>query len=152
MRFALARFSRAGPPPSDLQNLVEVLRATGMRKPQGSATEFNRQLNHELALPPVSAELVAAAKTGGIGRCSRSSAARMAWPGTSELSDLFLAPESVDQIRAIAGPPIRQAATRSRGRCFRRPLKRTSPVVTAVEAQSKEAGKSPDQGSLFLKC
>jgi hypothetical protein len=54
-----------GPPPSDLQNLVEVLRATGARKPQGSATEFNRQLNHELQLPPIGVELAAAAKTGG---------------------------------------------------------------------------------------
>jgi hypothetical protein len=94
-----------GPPPSDLQNLVEVLRATGMRKPQGSATEFNRQLNHELALPPISAEVAAAAKTGGVSALAAvRDRAQRAWlgRGTSELSDLFLAPDSVDQIRTIA--------------------------------------------------
>jgi hypothetical protein len=53
-----------------MQDLVDVLRATGIRKPQGSATEFNRQLSHELALPPISAEIAAAAKTGGISALS----------------------------------------------------------------------------------
>jgi hypothetical protein len=98
-------FQPGGPPPSDLQNLVGVLRATRMRKPQGSAAEFNRQLNHELALPPISAEVAAAAKTGGISALAAvSDRAKRAWlgRGTSELSDLFLAPDSVDQIRAIA--------------------------------------------------
>jgi hypothetical protein len=94
-----------GPPPSDLQNLVEVLRATGMRKPQGSATAFNQQINHELQLPPVSAEVAAALKTGGLtiptGVRDR---ARRAWlgRGTSTLADMFLAPDSVEQIRGIA--------------------------------------------------
>jgi hypothetical protein len=66
-----------------MQDLVNVLRATGMRKPPGSATEFNRQLNHELALPPISAEIAAAAKTGRHFRFvghSRSSEARVARP------------------------------------------------------------------------
>jgi hypothetical protein len=76
-----------------------------MRKPQGSATEFNRQLNHELQFPPISAEVAAAAKAGGIsGLAAIRDRAQRAWlgRGTSELSDLFLAPDSVDQIRAIA--------------------------------------------------
>jgi hypothetical protein len=88
-----------------MQDLVDVLRATGMRKPQGSATEFNRQLNHELQLPPISAELAVAAKTGGVSALSTvSDRAKRAWlgRGTSQLSDLFVAPDSVDQIRAIA--------------------------------------------------
>ncbi len=66
-----------------MQDLVDVLRATGMRKPQGSATEFNRQLNHELALPPIGAEIAAAAKTDGVSAFvghSRSSEARVARP------------------------------------------------------------------------
>lgn len=94
-----------GPPPSDLQNLVEVLRATGMRKPQGSATAFNQQITHELQLPPISAELAAAAKSGGLsiptgvrGRAKRAWLGR----GTSTLADMFLAPDSVEQMRAIA--------------------------------------------------
>ena len=55
-----------------------LARATGMRKPQGSAAEFNRQLNHELA-----AEIAAAAKTDGVSAFvghSRSSEARVARP------------------------------------------------------------------------
>jgi hypothetical protein len=88
-----------------MQDLVDVLRATGMRKPQGSATEFNRQLNHELALPPISAEIAAAAKTGGVSALPAiRDRAKRAWlgHGTSQLSELFLAPDSVDQIRTIA--------------------------------------------------
>ncbi|MGB3045007.1 MAG: hypothetical protein WBB98_17680 [Xanthobacteraceae bacterium] len=88
-----------------MQDLVDVLRATGTRKPQGSATEFNRQLNSELAQPPISAEIAAAVKSGGLtiptGVRDR---ARRAWlgRGTGQLSDMFLAPDSVDQIRAVA--------------------------------------------------
>jgi hypothetical protein len=98
-------FQPGGPPPSDLQNLVDVLRATGMRKPQGSATAFNQQITHELQLPPVSAEVVAAAKSGGLtiptGVRDR---AKRAWlgRGTGQLADMFLAPDSVDQMRAIS--------------------------------------------------
>ncbi len=88
-----------------MQDLVDVSRATGMRKPQGSATEFNRQLTRELALPPIGAEIAAAAKTGGVSALSAiRDRAKRAWlgHGTSQLSELFLAPDSVDQIRTIA--------------------------------------------------
>lgn len=103
--FGAARTTPLTPPPSDLQNLVEVLRATGMRKPQGSATAFNQQLNHELSTPPISAEIVAAAKSGGLtiptGVRDR---AKRAWlgRGTGQLADLFLAPDSVEQMRGIS--------------------------------------------------
>ena len=79
--------------PPSMQDLVDVLRATGMRKPQGSATEFNRQLNHELALPPISAEIAAAAKTGGVSALSAiRDRAKRAWlgHGTSQLSGIIL--------------------------------------------------------------
>jgi hypothetical protein len=88
-----------------MRDLVEVLRATGMRKPQGSATEFNRQISHDLALPPISAEVAAAAKSGGLtiptGVRDR---ARRAWlgRGTGQLAEMFLAPDSVDRIRTVA--------------------------------------------------
>lgn len=94
-----------GPPPSSVQDLVDVLRATGTRKPQGSATAFNQQLNKELSLPPISAEVAAALKSGGLtiptGVRDR---ARRAWlgRGTSTLADMFLAPDSVEQIRDVA--------------------------------------------------
>lgn len=88
-----------------MQDLIEVLRATGMRKPQGSATEFNRQINHELALPPISAELALAAKSGGLSiPTGVRDRAKRAWlgRGTSTLADMFLAPDSVEQIRGVA--------------------------------------------------
>lgn len=94
-----------GPPPSELQNLVDVLRATGMRKPQGSATEFNRQINHELQLPPLSAEAAMAAKTGGLSALGAiRDRAKRAWlgRGTGTLADMFLAPDSAEQIRGIS--------------------------------------------------
>jgi hypothetical protein len=97
-----------GPPPSSLQDLVEVLRATGMRKPQGSATAFNQQINKELSLPPVSLEAAAALKSGGLTiptiPTSVHDRARRAWlgRGTGQLADMFLAPDSVDQIRGVA--------------------------------------------------
>ncbi|PJG53791.1 hypothetical protein CVM73_18925 [Bradyrhizobium forestalis] len=76
-----------------------------MRKPQGSATEFNRQITHDLSLPPVSAEIAAAAKSGGLSaltsvrdRIKRASLGR----GTGQLADMFLAPDSVEQMRGVA--------------------------------------------------
>ncbi|MCP3367737.1 hypothetical protein [Bradyrhizobium cajani] len=76
-----------------------------MRKPQGSATEFNRQITHDLSLPPVSAEIAAAAKSGGLSaltsvrdRIKRASVGR----GTGQLADMFLAPDSVEQMRGVA--------------------------------------------------
>lgn len=98
-------FQPGGPPPSDLQNLVDVLRATGMRKPQGSATAFNQQINNELQLPPVSAEIATALKSGGLSiPTGVRDRAKKAWlgRGTGQLADLFLAPDSVEQIRGIA--------------------------------------------------
>src|SRR5712671_3077511 len=61
-------------------------------EPQSSAAELNRQLNHELALPPIGAEIAAAAKTGGVSAIR--DRAKRAWlgHGTSQLSELFLAP------------------------------------------------------------
>ncbi|UWU83156.1 hypothetical protein N2605_26915 [Bradyrhizobium yuanmingense] len=76
-----------------------------MRKPQGSATEFNRQITHDLEMPPLSAEAAAAVKSGGLTiPLSIRDRARRAWlgRGTSQLSDMFLAPDSVEQMRGVA--------------------------------------------------
>jgi hypothetical protein len=81
MLFVLGLGSR-GPPPSDLQNRVEVLQ-----------------------LSPISAEVAAAAKSGGLtiptGVRDR---AKRAWlgRGTGQLADMFLAPDSVEQIRGVS--------------------------------------------------
>jgi hypothetical protein len=88
-----------------MQDLLDVLRATGTRRPQGSATAFNQQLNHELQLPPLATEAVMAAKSGLLtipgGVRDR---AKMAWlgRGTGRLANMFLEPDSVEQIRGIA--------------------------------------------------
>lgn len=77
-------------------------KATGMRKPQGSATEFNRQIADDLGAVPVA---IGGATTAGtaLPRIA-GDAVRRAWygRGASRLADLFLAPDSVDQMRAIA--------------------------------------------------
>jgi hypothetical protein len=99
-----------GPPPSDLQNLIDVLRATGMRKPQGSATEFNRQISHDLSMAPISAEAAMAAKSAGLSiPTGIRDRAKRAWlgRGTGALSDMFLAPDSVQQIREISSRAAR---------------------------------------------
>jgi hypothetical protein len=98
-------FQPGGPPPSELQDLVDVLRATGTRRPQGSATTFNSQMNHELQLPPLSAEAAMALKSGGLSiPTGVRDRAKQAWlgRGTGQLADMFLAPDSVEQIRGIS--------------------------------------------------
>jgi hypothetical protein len=102
-----------------IQDLVEVLRATGMRKPQGSATAFNQQITHDLAAPPTAAEAAAAIKSGGLSvPTGIRDRAQRAWlgRGTATLSDLFLAPDSVDRMRGLlarsAETPIADAMLR----------------------------------------
>ncbi len=87
-----------------MQDLVEVLRATGMRKPQGSATAFNQQITHDLAASPIAAEAAAAVKSGGLSiPTGVRDRVQRAWlgRGTAALSDLFLAPDSVDRMREL---------------------------------------------------
>ncbi|MBN9455294.1 MAG: hypothetical protein J0I54_01575 [Bosea sp.] len=96
---ALPNGATAEPAVSDM---VDILRATGMRKPQGSATEFNRQIADDLGAVPVA---IGGATTVGtaLPRIA-GDAVRRAWygRGANRLADLFLAPDSVDQMRAIA--------------------------------------------------
>ncbi|MDA9406506.1 hypothetical protein [Bradyrhizobium sp. CCBAU 45384] len=108
-----------GPPPSSMQDLVDVLRATGMRKPQGSATAFNQQITHDLEMAPLSAEAAAAVKSGGLSISTGvRDRMRRAWlgRGTGRLADMFLAPDSVEQMRGLttraAETPIGDAVLR----------------------------------------
>jgi hypothetical protein len=91
-------------------------------------------MNHELQLPPMTAELAAAAKTGGLSTLFTLSAlrdrAKQAWlgRGTGQLADLFLAPGSVDQIRAIAA---RAADTPGRDAMLRQMLQTPAEINRA---------------------
>ncbi len=89
----------------EVADLINVFWATGQRKPQGSATEFNRQINNELGELPLPATALAGAKTAGLAALTHvRDAAERAWLGrrTNTLADLFVAPDSVAQIRAMA--------------------------------------------------
>ena len=72
------------------------------QQPKGSATEFNRQIADDLGAVPVA---IGGATTVGtaLPRIA-GDAVRRAWygRGANRLADLFLAPDSVDQMRAIA--------------------------------------------------
>ncbi|MGE7469773.1 hypothetical protein ACQKLX_10045 [Bosea sp. NPDC003192] len=96
---ALPNGATAGPAVDDM---VDILRATGMRRPQSSATEFNRQIADDLGAVPVALGGVSTVGTA-LPRIA-GDAVRWAWygRGANRLADLFLAPDSVDQMRAIA--------------------------------------------------
>lgn len=82
--------------------LLDVLQATGRRKPIGSATEFNRTLNADLGDASPAARAIAVATSLGrslftnAGDAVRRKAMR---DGVSALADMFIAPNSVDLIR-----------------------------------------------------
>ncbi|TIN18945.1 MAG: hypothetical protein E5Y51_08050 [Mesorhizobium sp.] len=82
--------------------LLDVLQATGRRKPIGSATEFNRALNADLGDASPAARAIAVATSLGrslftnAGDAVRRKAMR---DGVSTLADMFIAPNSVDLIR-----------------------------------------------------
>lgn len=89
---------------SATDDLIAVLQATGMRKPQGSATEFNRQIGADLGEIPIVAEATSAVRSGGltIPLAVRDRLQR-AWLGrnTETLADLFTASDSVSRIRGV---------------------------------------------------
>ncbi|TGT63716.1 hypothetical protein EN813_010115 [Mesorhizobium sp. M00.F.Ca.ET.170.01.1.1] len=82
--------------------LLDVLQATGRRKPIGSATEFNRTLNADLSDASHAARAIAVATSLGrslftnAGDAVRRKAMR---DGVGALADMFIAPNSVDLIR-----------------------------------------------------
>lgn len=82
--------------------LLDLLQATGRRKPIGSATEFNRTLNADLGDASPAARAIAVATSLGrslftnAGDAVRRKAMR---DGVSALADMFIAPNSVDLIR-----------------------------------------------------
>ncbi|OBQ77398.1 hypothetical protein [Mesorhizobium sp. WSM3873] len=85
-----------------MSELLDVLQATGRRKPIGSATEFNRTLNADLGDASPAARAIAVATSLGrslftnAGDAVRRKAMR---DGVSALADMFIAPNSVDLVR-----------------------------------------------------
>lgn len=106
----------AGAAAPAVDDMVEILRATGMRKPQGSATEFNRQISDDIGVVPLA--LGGASTLGTAIPRLATDAVRRAWygRGASRLADMFVSPDSVEQMRAIAargaGSPFRDAILR----------------------------------------
>jgi hypothetical protein len=90
--------------PAEVSDLLDVFRATGQRKPQGSATEFNRQMAADLSEAPLTSAAAGALRSGGtsIPLAVRDQVQR-AWLGrnTNTLADLFTAPDSVARIRGV---------------------------------------------------
>ena len=85
-----------------MPELLDVLQATGRRKPIGSATEFNRSLNAELANQGPFGRLFTLVKSAGISHLINTAdtmkrAALRNSLGT--LADLFTDPRSVELIR-----------------------------------------------------
>jgi hypothetical protein len=105
---------------SGMLELLDVLQATGRRKPIGSATEFNRSLNAELGAPGVVSRVLGFPKNAVASLLTNTSDAvsRVKLRNNLRtLADMFVDPRSVELIQeAIArGAPseLRQAAARS---------------------------------------
>lgn len=95
----------AAPASNGTSDLLDVFRATGARKPQGSATAFNQRIQDELGQLPGSVTALAGAKTAGLALAREiGDAARRASLGknTGALADVFIAPDSVRQLQALA--------------------------------------------------
>ena len=110
--------------PSQISELFDVLRATGMRKPQGSATEFNRQIGADLSEANVSGMASGLFRSGGTSLpLAVWDQMQRAWLGrnTNTLADLFTAPDSVARIGGI----LAQAAERPGGATLVRQLMQT---------------------------
>jgi hypothetical protein len=103
--------------PETFSDLVDVLRATGRRKPQGSATSFNNEIQNELGVGSLAARAGDVARSGGTSFLTNvNDKAQRLWLGknTEALANMFIDPDSIDIIRSIAArqaqTPFRDAA------------------------------------------
>ncbi|MBE7196264.1 MAG: hypothetical protein INR70_00460 [Parafilimonas terrae] len=110
----------AASPREAVSDLLDVLRATGTRKPQGSPTDFNAQYRAEIGGETLPQQGLTALRTGGRSMLANAGdAARRAYLGRNNatLADLFAAPDSVQQIRSIvaqrAQTPVADAVLRA---------------------------------------
>ena len=120
---------------TDLPALLDVLQATGWRKPQGSATEFNRQMAGDLGRQGLPAAAVQAVATGGLGLPSllggiaEGARAHALDRNAGRLADLFLAPDSATQLAAIAARGVQSPLVDV--------LARRLPMQVSMESQSR---------------
>lgn len=101
-------------------DVVEVLRATGTRKPQGSPTDFNAQYRAEIGGETLPQQGLTALKTGGLSLLANArDAGRRAYLGRNNerLAETFAASDSVDRLKQIimrrAETPYSDAALRA---------------------------------------
>jgi hypothetical protein len=90
--------------PASVDALLDVLRATGTRKPQGSPTDFNAQYRAEIGGETVAQQGLAALRTQGRSLFANAGdATRRAYLGrnNAQLAEILAAPDSVQQIRAL---------------------------------------------------
>lgn len=86
-----------------MPELLDVLQATGRRKPIGSATEFNRALNADLGAGSPMGRAINLLKTGGASFLTNAGDAgtrMMLRNSLGTLADLFTDPNSVELIRS----------------------------------------------------
>lgn len=110
----------AASPREAVSELLDVLRATGTRKPQGSPTNFNAHYRAEIGGETLPQQGLTALRTGGRSMLANAGeAARRAYLGRNNatLAELFSAPDSVQQIRSIvaqrAQTPVADAVLRA---------------------------------------
>ncbi|WP_146221852.1 hypothetical protein [Methylobacterium sp. B4] len=102
-----------------IADVLDVLRATGTRKPQGSPTDFNQQIREAVGEMPLTAQAMTALRTGGASLLTQAGdGARRAWFGRNNrtLAEILTAPDSVGQIGTIlqrgTATPFADAALR----------------------------------------
>ncbi|MCJ2038805.1 hypothetical protein MKK55_07525 [Methylobacterium sp. J-059] len=91
--------------PVAVDDLMQILRATGTRKPQGSPTDFNAQYRAEIGGETLLQQGLSTLKTQGRTLLTNAGdASKRAYLGRNNaaLADILSAPDSVQQIRAIA--------------------------------------------------
>ncbi|CAO4149208.1 hypothetical protein LPLAFNJD_LOCUS2887 [Methylorubrum aminovorans] len=103
-----------------IADVLDVFRATGTRKPQGSPTDFNQQIREAVGEMPLTAQALTALRTGGASLLTQAGdGARRVWFGRNNrtLAEILTAPNSVEQIGTIlqrgTATPFADAALRS---------------------------------------
>ncbi|KQT46596.1 hypothetical protein ASG52_12820 [Methylobacterium sp. Leaf456] len=101
-------------------DMLDVFRATGTRKPQGSPTDFNAQYRAEVGGETLPQQALTALLTGGRSLLANAGdATRRAYLGRNNatLADILSAPNSVERIRRLvergAETPMAEAVLRS---------------------------------------
>lgn len=116
-----------------MPQLLEVLQATGRRKPIGSATEFNRSLNADLGTGSPAARAIGVVKSLGTSVITNATDAvkRAALRNnTGDLANMFIDPRSVELIR--------EAINRSAPIGLREASGRTAAQVSPIAEQRSE--------------